>query len=153
MRSIPGAMRPAATAVAVLALAFVVAAAVKRQPPDFAHLVPIAVIRDSAQRPLWAIRLAGAAHEIAADALGGPPPPGRAYQLWLAIPSGAHSLGLLPAQGRKIIPEIPALAARLAGPGELLVSLEAARGSRLAKPSGPILFRTASDGLAAPVAR
>lgn len=121
---------------------------------------PIAVVRDAEQHPLWTLRLALAAHEIAVDAVNAAPPPaGHAYQLWLAAPSGAaasaRSLGLMPASGRKVIAEIPALAARLAGTGELVVTLEPAGGSARATPSGPVVFRAAlSDaGAAAPVAR
>jgi anti-sigma-K factor RskA len=136
--------RPVAAVLAVLAVAFLVAATVKRSPPDFSVLPVIAVVCDSAQRPLWAIRLARPAHEIAVDSLGiEPPPVGSAYQLWLATPAGARSLGLLPVSGRKVLPEIPALAARLAGRGELMVTLEPARGADTAQPSGPVMFRAA----------
>jgi anti-sigma-K factor RskA len=134
--------RPLAAFLAILALAFIVAAAVKRDPPDFSVLPPIAIVRDDAQRPLWAIRLAGASHQIAADSQEpAPPAAGHAYQLWLVVEDGAHSLGLLPLSGRKVIPEIPALAARLGERGELLVTLEPARGSDTGQPSGPVMFR------------
>jgi len=136
--------RPFAAVLAVLALAFGVAAIVKRAPPDFAAVAPIAVIRDEAQRPLWAIRLARDAHEIAVDALAAPVPPiDVAFQLWLAAPSGAQSLGILPLTSRKVIPEIPAIVERLAGSGEMLVTLEPARGSDTGRPDGPVMFRTA----------
>jgi anti-sigma-K factor RskA len=124
-----------------VALAFGVAAAIKREPPRFAD-PPVAVVRDGALHPLWSIRLAPDAHEIAVDSIrAAPAPAGHAYQLWLATPDGPRSLGLLPASGRKVIPAIPALAARLAGKGELLVSLEPAHGSQQLQPSGPIVFR------------
>ena len=127
--------------VAVLTLA--IAAAIKRPPPDFAELPPLAVIRDPHQRPLWAIRVAAAAHLIAVDAIAAPPAPkGHAYQLWLSGPNGGHSLGLLPAAGRKIIPEMPALIAQMdGGRGELAVTLEPARGSVTGRPSGPLMFQ------------
>ena len=144
MRSIRAAAewRPVAAFVAVLALAFSVAAIVKRPPPDFAALAPIAVVRDAAHRPLWEIRLARAAHQIAIDSIAAAPPPaGRAYQLWLALPDGGHSLGLMPVAGRKLVPEIPAIVDRLAGSGELLVTLEPARGSDTGRPDGPVMFR------------
>ena len=141
-------------------MAFGVAASVKRQPPDFAALPPIAVVRDAARHPLWTLRLALGAHQIAVDAVSAEPPPaGHAYQLWLASPAGAaadaRSLGLMPASGRKVIAEIPALTARLAGRGELVVTLEPAGGSDRATRSGPVVFRAAlSDArAAAPVAR
>ena len=129
---------------AVLALAFGVAAAVKRPPPDFSAAPIIAVVRDGAGRPLWTIRLARAAHEIAVDGTGAEPPaPGGAYQLWMVAPDGSHSLGLLPVAGRKVIPEIPAIAARLAGSGKLIVTLQVRRGVATAQPSGPVVFRAA----------
>jgi anti-sigma-K factor RskA len=131
-----------AAVLATLALAFAVAAAIHRAPPDFSTLPVIATVFDAARRPLWSIHLARAAHEIAVDAVGAAPPPeGHAYQLWLDAPDGPHSLGLLPVGGRKVIPEIPSLAARLGGPSMLLVSLEGARGSDRPVPVGPILYR------------
>ncbi len=136
--------RPVAAILAVLALAFAVAATIKRPPPDFAALAPIAVVRNEAQRPLWEIRLARAAHQIAIDSRDAmPPPAGRGFQLWLVLPDGARSLGLLPVSGRKVVPEIPAIVDRLAGSGELLVTLEPARGSGSGKPDGPAIFRAA----------
>jgi anti-sigma-K factor RskA len=139
--------RSGGAAVAVFALAFCVAAAVKRAPPDFAVLPALATVRDADRQPLWIIRLAAGAHEIAVDAVGGDPPPdGRAYQLWLAAPEGARSLGLLPVSGRKIIAEIPALVARLAGDGEFIVTLEPARGADTARPGGPVAFRAPFAG-------
>jgi anti-sigma-K factor RskA len=126
----------------VAALALSVAAAVKRAPPDFPALPLIATIHDADRRPLWAIRAAPAAHQIAIDCLAAEPAPeGRAYQLWLAAPAGTYSLGLLPGSGRKIIAEIPVLFGRLASAGELVVTLEPARGADLSRPDGPILFR------------
>ncbi len=147
------ARRPVVAVVAVLALAFVVAAIVKRAAPDFAALPVVAVVTDAAQRPLWAIRLARDAHEIAADAINlAPLPAGRAYQLWLSTPTGARSLGLLPVSGRKVIPEIPLLVDRLAGGGRLLASLEPARGSDRPRPSGEIVYRATLAEAHAPVA-
>jgi len=145
MRSIRAATDRGAPAafLAVLALALLVAIVIKRAPPDFAALPPLAIVRDAALHKLWAIRLAAAAHQIAVDPITAPPAPeGSGYQLWLVRPDGAHSLGLLPAGDRKVIPEIPALAAALVGRGELLVTLEKARGSDTGQPSGRALFRT-----------
>jgi len=138
--------------VGVAVLSLLVAAAVKRAPADFATLPVRVIIRDADQRPLWAIRVARAAHQIAVDRLEAEPPPeGRAYQLWLAAPEGPRSLGLLPAAGRpaagrKVIAEIPALVARLAGAGEIIVTLEAARGAITPRPDGPVAFRAAFGG-------
>jgi anti-sigma-K factor RskA len=131
------------------ALAFAVAAAIKRESPNFAG-APIAVVRDAGAaqgRALWAIRLAPAAHEIAVDALApaealSSAPAGSALQLWLKTPAGLRSLGLLPDKGRAIIPEMPALIDRLgAGAGGLVVTREPKGGSRQSLPSGPIAFR------------
>ena len=136
--------RLAAAVAATPALALAVALLVHRNPPDFAGLPVVAVVHDDAGRTLWDVRVAPAAHQIAIDSRNpAPPPPGHAYQLWLAGPRGPRSLGLLPPAGRKITAEIPALFPRLAGTGELLVSLEPARGSELQQPSGPIVHRAA----------
>jgi anti-sigma-K factor RskA len=139
-----------AACLAVLALALTVAGVIKRRPANFSALPPLALVRDRQQHKLWAIRVAPAAHQIAVDAADVPPlPDGHAYQLWLSGPKGAHSLGLLPTAGRKIIPERPALIARLdAGRGEFTVTLEPARGSITGRPSGPALYhaRWVSDG-------
>lgn len=122
------------------ALAAIVALAVKRPVPRFA-VPPIATVRDTAGHPLWSIRLAARAHEISADRLAVPPETGNAYQLWLATTAGPRSLGVLPRRGRAVIPEIPAIVARLAGSGELLVSREPRGGASLPQPSGPIVYR------------
>jgi anti-sigma-K factor RskA len=133
--------------IAVAVLAALVAVSLKRAPPDFAMLPVIATVRGADQAPRWVIRVAPVAHQIAVDCVGvAPPPEGRAYQLWLASPEGPRSLGLLPASGRKIIAEIPALTARLAGAGELVVTLEAARGAETPQPRGPVLDRVAFPG-------
>ncbi len=152
MRSIRAAVsgRPLTTVVATLALAFLVAAVVKRQAPDFARLPVIAVVRDAAGRPLWQIRLARAAHQIAIDAVGaGPPQAGHVYRLWLVGPKSGHSLGVLPLSGRKVIAEAPFLADRLAGTGELVVTLESLAEPEPTQPRQPIAFRAGF----APVAR
>jgi anti-sigma-K factor RskA len=142
-------MRPSgrlAAAIVTLALAFGVAAAIKRPPPSFAA-PPIAIVRDSAAQALWAVRLARCAHEIAVTRLAAPLPAiGDADQLWLATPAGPRSLGLLPRNGRSIIPEMPTLMARLTGSGELLVSREPPHGSRQMQPSGPVIWRAAFHG-------
>lgn len=138
---------PAAGVVATVALAVAVAAWIKREPPNFSALPAIAILRDADAHPIWAVRVAPAAHQIAVDAFRDPvPPPGHAYQLWLATGDGPHSLGLLPAHGRKVAAELPWLMPQLAGAGELLVSLEPARGSDQPRPSGPIAFRAPLGG-------
>jgi anti-sigma-K factor RskA len=142
-----------AAALGVLALALLVAALVARAPPDFSALAVIAVVRDGGQHPIWAVRLARGAHQIAIDSLRPQPmPAGRAYQLWLETPSDAapRPLGVLPQSGRKIIAETPANARLLTGRGELRVTLEAGGGSLAAAPSGPGLFRARLDGPAEP---
>ncbi|HEY1260366.1 MAG TPA: anti-sigma factor [Stellaceae bacterium] len=133
---------------AALALALLVAAVVARPAPDFSTLRVIAVVTDKGQQPVWAVRLAPAAHQIAADALHPlPVPPGWAYQLWLTVADGApHPLGLLPQAGRKVIPVTPENARLLAGKGGLLVSLEAAGGSRRPGPAGPVEFHARFNG-------
>jgi anti-sigma-K factor RskA len=147
---------PLAASVATSVLAFGVAAAIDRPAPRFAA-PPIAVVRDAAGHALWSIRVSAAAHEIAVDALNPAPrrPAGDAYQLWLTAPRGPRSLGLLPLAGRKVIPEIPALVARLIGAdagtdaARLVVSREPEGGSPAMQPSGPIVFRAAIASVAA----
>jgi anti-sigma-K factor RskA len=138
--------RSLSAGLAVAMLALLVAALIARAPPDFSVRPIIAVVQDGGQRPLWAIRLAGNAHQIAVDSLHPPPvPPGHVYQLWLDPPPGAggpRPLGLLPQSGRKEIPEAPANTGMLSGPGELVVTLEPLGGSLGPRPSGPTLFRS-----------
>ncbi len=122
-----GFWRSASSVLAVATLALLVAALVRRPPPDFSTLRIIAVLEDGARHPAWAIRLAPAAHQIAAESLTlQPVPPGRVYQLWLSAEgvAGTRQLGLLPQRGRKIIPVSPEDAQRLAGAGRLEVTLE-----------------------------
>jgi len=109
----------------------------------------IAVVRDGEQRPIWAIRLARAARQIAADSLRPQiAPGGHVYQLWLlASDAGAlRPIGLLPRSERKVIAVTPENARLLAGEGELEVSLEPVGGSSAAGPSGPIIFRASLEG-------
>ena len=61
--------RWAAGVLAALSLALLVAAIIARDPPDFSETSIVAVVRDGERRPVWAIRLARAAHQIAADTL------------------------------------------------------------------------------------
>src|SRR5207302_4766045 len=99
----------------------------------------VAVIRDDEQRPVWAVRLARAAHQISADSLHTQPvPAGRAYQLWLSVPDDValHQVGLLPQSGRKRIAVSPRDAQLLMGTGELVVTLEPLGGSPGRAPSG-----------------
>jgi anti-sigma-K factor RskA len=136
--------RWAAGVLAALSLALLVAAIIAREPPDFSEISIIAVVRDGERRPIWAIRLARAAHQIAADTLRDEPvPPGQVYQLWLLAPdrSGPRQLGLLPPSGRKRIAVSPENARLLAGSGELVVTLEPAGGSPNRAPSGQPVFR------------
>jgi len=73
-----------AVVLATLSLALLVAAMIAREPPDFSAMPVIAIVRDSEQHPVWAIRLARAAHQIAADSLRPQSPPAdHVYQLWL----------------------------------------------------------------------
>ena len=117
--------RWAAGALATLSLALLVAAIIARDPPDFSEVSIVAVVRDGERHPVWAIRLARAAHQIAADTLRDEPaPPGRVYQLWLLFAENARLL---------------------AGTGELVVTLEPAGGSPNREPSGPPVFRGALD--------
>ena len=142
-----GQRRGAIAIIAVFLLALLVAALVKRAPFDAAALPLIATVRDDSGASLWAIRLAPGSRAIVIDPLAATAAPqDRAYQLWLATPSGPRSLGLLPSAGRKTVAEIPDVAASLAGRGELLVTLEPARGAETASPSGPVVFRTALAG-------
>jgi anti-sigma-K factor RskA len=135
--------RRATAVLATVSLALLVAAIIAREPPDFSAMPIVAIVRDGEQHPIWAIRLAKAAHQIAADCLRPEPAPaGGVYQLWLLIPdsAGPHPLGLLPQSGRKPIPVTPENARLLAGEGELEVTLEPIGGSRGPGPSGPALF-------------
>jgi anti-sigma-K factor RskA len=143
-----GFWRRAVAVTATASLALLVAALVARDPPDFAEKPVLAVLRDGGGRPAWAIRLARAAHQIALDSLGPPAPAaGKAYQLWLAMPDAEapQPLGLPPLSGRKIIAETPANIRRLAGKGELRVTLEPANATLVGAPSGPVLFRASLD--------
>jgi anti-sigma-K factor RskA len=142
--------RRAAAVLAAAALALLTAAAIARDPPDFSERPVIAVVRDTAQRPVWAIRLARGAHQIAADTLRPQPlPSDRSYQLWLSTAGAAapRPLGLLPEAGRKVMAVVPELAHLLGGEGELVVTLEPVGGSPTPQPTGPTLFRGNLDGL------
>jgi anti-sigma-K factor RskA len=143
--------RNASAVLGVVALALLVAALVRRPPPDFSTRRVIAVLQDGAHHSLWAIRLAPAAHQIAADSLAPPAvPTGRVYEVWLSANgvAGLQPLGLLPEAGRKAIPVTPENAQRLTGTGQLVVTLEVAGGSQQPGPTGPILFRGSYDGSA-----
>jgi anti-sigma-K factor RskA len=133
---------------ATLCFALLVSAIIARDPPDFSDISIVAVVRDGERHPVWAIRLARAAHQIAADTLRDEPaPPGRVYQLWLLVAdrTGPRQLGLLPPSGRKRIAVSPENAHLLAGAGELVVTLEPAGGSPSREPSGPTVFRGALE--------
>jgi anti-sigma-K factor RskA len=144
-----GFWRSVSAILATLSGALLVAAMVAREPPDFSRLPIIAVIRDGKQRPVWAIRLAAAAHQIAADSLREEPlASDHVYQLWLLFPDSAkpHQLGMLPQSGRKRIAVSPEDCRHLAGAGELLVTLEPPGGSPARAPSGPTVFRGILEG-------
>jgi len=109
----------------------------------------VAVVRDGEQNPVWAIRLAGAAHQIAADSLRPErAPAGRVYQLWLSAPghTAPYPLGLLPQSGRKPIAVKPRYVRLLGGIGELMVTIEPVGGSPGVEPSGPAVFRGSLEG-------
>ncbi|MBV9200130.1 MAG: anti-sigma factor [Alphaproteobacteria bacterium] len=138
------AWRWAAGVLAILSLALLVASIIRRDPPDFSDMAIVAIVRDGEQHPVWAIRLARAAHQIAADSLRHQPaPPGQVYQLWLLAPdrAGPRQLGLLPLSGRKRIAVSPENARLLVGAGELVVTREPAGGSPDRVPSGQPVFR------------
>src|SRR5262249_7326222 len=76
--------RRATAVLATLSLALLVAAVIAREPPDFSAMPVIAIVRDGEQHPVWAIRLARSAHQIAADSLRPQiAPSDHVYQLWL----------------------------------------------------------------------
>src|SRR5262249_20169923 len=109
----------------------------------------VAVVRDGEHHSIWAIRLARAAHQIAADSVRPQPaPPDHVYQLWLLVPEGAPPwpLGLLPRSARKRIAVSPENTRLLASDGELEVALDPTGGSPAAGPSGPVLFRASLEG-------
>ena len=136
--------RAAATVLAVTGLALVVAVAIARPAPDFADQPVLAVIRDAGARPAWEIRLAPAAHEIAATSLRAEPAPkGRAFELWLlpAAAARARPLGILPPAGVAVIPLAPHDVPLLGGRGALLVTLEAEEGAPDLRLGGAPLFR------------
>ena len=113
--------RWATAAFAILSLALLVAAIIARDPPDFSEISIVAIVRDGERHPVWAIRLARAAHQIAADTLRDEPaPPGRVYQLWLLVAdrTGPRQLGILPPDLR------PVLSGRVQVPGRDLVAVE-----------------------------
>jgi anti-sigma-K factor RskA len=144
-----GFWRRLAAVLAVVALALLVAALVRRPAPDFATRRIIAIVGDGARHPLWALRLAAGAHELEAESLAAPPAPaGRVYQLWLASADGQslRQIGLLPQAGAKVMPLSPENTRRLGGAGRLVVTLEPVGGSQQAGPSGPLLFRGSLDG-------
>lgn len=135
--------RRAALVLATTALALLVAALVTRESPDFAQRPVITVLRDAHQRPAWTLRLAPNAHQIAVDSLSPPPPPtGKNYELWLVAPGEVtpQPLALLPLTGHKIFAETPANIRRLAGPGELRVTLEPRTGTFAPAPNGQSVF-------------
>jgi len=141
--------RRVAVVLATLSLALFVAVIIARDPPDFSTMPIVAVVRDGEQRPVWEIRLARAAHQIAADSIRPQPAPAdHVYQLWLVDQesAGPHQLGLLPQSGRKRIAVSPENARLLIGAGEFIVTIEPFGGSRGSTPSGPTAFRGTLEG-------
>jgi anti-sigma-K factor RskA len=139
----------AAAVLGTLALALVVAAAISRDPPDFSSMPIVALVRDGEQNPIWAIRLAGAAHQISVESLrSASPPAGCTYRLWLSVADriALHQLGLLPLSGHKSIAVSPQQARLLGAAGELVVTMEPIGGSPGRQPSGPVLFRGSLPG-------
>jgi len=136
--------RNATGAFATLSLALLVAVVISRDPPVFSSIPIIALVRDGDQRPIWAIRLARTAHQIAVDSLRiETVPAGYVYQLWLSAADAGlpRRLGVLPQSGRKQIAVSPRNARLLTGVGELLVTLEPPGGPAGPGPSGPTIFR------------
>jgi anti-sigma-K factor RskA len=141
--------RGSTAVVSTLALALLVAALIAREPPDFSATPIVTVVRDGEQHPVWTIRLARAAHQIAVDSVRpAAPPAGKVYQLWLLTPASTvpHPLGLLPQSGRKRVAVTPENARLLALEGELEVTLEPMGGSAGPVPSGPTVFRGSLEG-------
>ena len=138
------AWRWATGALATLSLGLLVAAVIGRDSPDFSDMSIVAVVRDAERHPVWTIRLARAAHQIAVDSMRDEAaPPGSVYQLWLFAPERGEprQLGLMPAFGRKRIAVSPKNTRLLAGAGELVVTLEPAGGSPNRTPSGQVIYR------------
>jgi len=138
----------AAVLLSTLTLSLAVAGVVRREPADFITAPVVAVLQDAERNVVWSIRLAPAAHLIAADTMRAPPPTAdRAYQLWLISAAGKpRPLGLLPQSGRKEIAIVPSDTFRFRIPGELIVSVEPAGGALQASPSGVIIFRGVLGG-------
>jgi len=142
--------RYAAGGLTTLSLALLVATIIARDPPDFSTMPIIAVVRDLEQHPVWEIRLARAAHQIAADSLRiEVAPVGHVYQLWLLDPEAATSrqLGLLPQSGRKRIAISPENTRLMTGAGQLVVTPEPPGGSHGPEPSGQTVFRGTLEGV------
>ena len=109
----------------------------------------IAIVRDGEQHPVWAIRLARAAHQIAAESLRPQPVPAdHVYELWLLASDATTPppIGLLPLSERKVIAVTPENTRLLAGEGELEVTLEPIGGSPNPAPSGPTVFQASLEG-------
>jgi anti-sigma-K factor RskA len=141
--------RRASGVLATLSLALLVAAIIARDPPDFSSAPIVAVVRDAEQHPVWVIRLARAAHQIAADSLREQlAHPDFVYQLWILSSEAPlpRQIGLLPYSGRKRIPVSPENARLLTGAGEFIVTLEPPGGSPGPAPSGPTVFRGTLEG-------
>ena len=141
--------RNASAVLATLSLALLVAVIIARDPPGFSSEPIIAVVRDREQRPIWAIRLARAAHQIAAESLRPQPVPAdHVYELWLLASDATtpHPIGLLPLSERKVIAVTPENTRLLAGEGELEVTLEPIGGSPNPAPSGPTVFQASLEG-------
>jgi anti-sigma-K factor RskA len=126
---------------AALALAIGLGLALQPLPPS----THSAVFADGQGRPVWILEATLPEGRLGLRALAGaPPPPERAYELWMLPAGGAPvSLGLLPASGsaERHIPA--ALGARLLTAAGLAVSVEPAGGSPTGQPTGPVVYQAA----------
>ncbi|MBI3344508.1 MAG: anti-sigma factor [Gammaproteobacteria bacterium] len=103
----------------------------------------IAVLSDTAARPVWVVSVAQATGELTIKAVQPEPvAPDKALELW-ALPKGQppRSLGLLPASGVKTVALSGPLHQILASATALAVSLEPRGGSPTGQPTGPVLYQ------------
>jgi anti-sigma-K factor RskA len=110
----------------------------------------VAVLQDQAKEPVWTLRLDPAERRLVVETLRPQTAGGdRALQLWV-LPPGATAPApgpLLPAQGRAEAPLSQRLAELLAGPGQVLVSVEPPGGAPAGVPTGPVLYAGALRGI------
>lgn len=128
-RGLAGVATAAALCLAALLLAL---------PPPPPQL--LAVLGDGGGRPLWVVRAAAGADDLAAAALGTGPPAPQVPQLWLIPPGGTPiSLGLLHAEGVSRHGLAVPKGTRLRQGDTLAVSLEPPGGSPTGLPTGPVV--------------